>query len=78
LAARRAVDALWWYREGVDCERDPSGRTWCFQEGHTTDARQTRKLWIVAHEETVAMGILLEELQRADEARRGPLNAEDA
>jgi hypothetical protein len=55
-----------WYRVGSDRNRDPSGRTWRFREGHTVDGRPTCELWITAADEAAAMRILVDELHYND------------
>jgi hypothetical protein len=61
-----------WYRDGSDDGHDAGGRGWRFREGHTTDGRSGGMLRITAPDEAAAMRILLEELQRANAAKRRP------
>jgi hypothetical protein len=65
-----------WYRGGCDRERDPSGHSWRFREGHIAEARRPDPLWISAADEATAMRILLEQLQGAGAGRRVRSGAE--
>jgi hypothetical protein len=64
-----------WYRDGCDRDRDPSGHSWRFRDGHLTEGRRGDPLWISAADEETAMRVLLEQLQRADAARRGQVGS---
>jgi hypothetical protein len=61
-----------WYRDGQDRKRDPSGFTWHFREGHTTDSQAISELWILAPSEMDAMRILADELRQIEMARLLP------
>jgi hypothetical protein len=67
-----------WYREGQDLRHDPSGRSWRFREGHTTDSRASSELRVMASSELGAMRILADQLRQEEAAVRKRRSAQPA